>query len=299
MNTTKDTRSQLDRHRRHLLIGVASAVAVVAAGGAGYYLWSRPDTAVAQTGRGRRGTDGRADDAGPARRPGLGAANAPVTIVEYASMTCPHCSHFHETTFPEMKKKYIDTGKVRFIFREFPLDPLAAAASMLARCAGKDKYFPLIETFFAQQKDWVVQKPLQPMFAIAKQAGFTQQTFDECLANQQMLNGIEEGRTRAATKFNVNSTPDLLHQRQDLPRRPHARRSWTSRSPPISRADKGFFPSCGRPAGSGDAPRRADPLRSRRDNFFFLLRNRTRRFILSADAATLDRPLDPPPGPEP
>lgn len=140
----------------------------------------------------------------------MGKSDAPVTIVEYASMTCPHCSHFHETTYPEMKKKYIDTGKVRFVFREFPLDPLAAAASMLARCAGKDKYFPLIETFFAQQKDWVVQKPLQPMFAIAKQAGFTQQSFDECLANQQMLNGIEESRTRAATKFNVTSTPTFF-----------------------------------------------------------------------------------------
>ncbi len=139
-----------------------------------------------------------------------GSAEAPVTIIEYASMTCPHCSHFHETTYPEMKKKYIDTGKVRFIFREFPLDPLAAAASMLARCAGGDKYFPLIETFFAQQKDWVVQKPLQPMFAIAKQAGFTQQSFDECLANQQVLNGIEESRTRAASKFNVNSTPTFF-----------------------------------------------------------------------------------------
>jgi protein-disulfide isomerase len=140
----------------------------------------------------------------------LGAANAPVTIIEYASMTCPHCSHFHETTFPEMKTKYIDTGKVRFIFREFPLDPLAAAGSMLARCAGKDKYFPMIDALFSQQKDWVVQKPLAPMLAIAKQAGFTQQTFDECLANQQMLNGIEESRTRAASKFNVNSTPTFF-----------------------------------------------------------------------------------------
>ena len=140
----------------------------------------------------------------------LGSEKAPVTIVEYASMTCPHCAHFSTTTFPELEKRYIDTGKVRFIFREFPLDPLAAAAAMLARCAGKDKFFPLIDAFFAQQKDWVVQKPLQPMFAIAKQAGFTQQSFDECLANQQMLNGIEESRTRAASKFNVTSTPTFF-----------------------------------------------------------------------------------------
>ena len=81
----------------------------------------------------------------------LGKDDAPVTIVEYASMTCPHCAHFHETTYPELKKRYIDTGKVRFIFREFPLDPLAAGASMLARCADKDKFYPLIETLFQQQ----------------------------------------------------------------------------------------------------------------------------------------------------
>src|SRR5262249_50372806 len=82
---------------------------------------------------------------GPLGDMALGDANAPVTIIEYASMTCPHCAHFHETTYPELKKKYIDTGKVRFIFREFPLDSLALAGSMLARCAGKDKYFPMIE----------------------------------------------------------------------------------------------------------------------------------------------------------
>jgi protein-disulfide isomerase len=210
MNTIKDTQASSTVTRRHLLIGVASAVAVVAAGGAGYFLWSRPDTAVAQPAAGGQVPMAELLTPGPLGDEVMGAADAPVTIVEYASMTCPHCSHFHETTFPEMKKKYIDTGKVRFIFREFPLDPLAAAASMLARCAGKDKYFPLIETFFAQQKDWVVQKPLQPMFAIAKQAGFTQQTFDQCLANQQMLNAIEEGRTRATTKFNVNSTPTFF-----------------------------------------------------------------------------------------
>ena len=126
------------------------------------------------------------------------------------SASCPHCADFYKTTFPDLKKDYIDTGKIRFIFREFPLDPLAAAASMLARCAGKDKFFPLIEAFFAQQKDWVVQKPLQPMFAIAKQAGFTQQSFDQCLANQQLLSNLEEQRTRATQKFNVNSTPTFF-----------------------------------------------------------------------------------------
>jgi protein-disulfide isomerase len=210
MDRTEEIQTGPTVTRRHLLVGTTAIVAVIVAGGGGYYLWSHPDTAVAQPAAGAEVSMAELMTPGPLGDEIQGADNAPVTIVEYASMTCPHCSHFHETTYPELKKKYIDTGKVRFIFREFPLDPLAAAASMLARCAGKDKYFPLVETFFAQQKDWVVQKPLQPMFEIAKQAGFTQQSFDACLANQQMLNGIEESRTRAAKKFNVNSTPTFF-----------------------------------------------------------------------------------------
>ena len=196
--------------RRHMLLGAAAIAAILAAARAGLSLWSPIDTAAAQTSTG--GDVSMADllVPGPLGDEVQGQADAPVTIVEYASMTCPHCSHFHETTYPEMKKKYIDTGKVRFIFREFPLDPLAAAAAMLARCAGKEKFFPLIDAFFAQQKDWVVQKPLQPMFAIAKQAGFTQQTFVQCLANHQMEQGLVDERTRAQQKFNVNSTPTFF-----------------------------------------------------------------------------------------
>ena len=196
--------------RRHVLLGAAAVTAIIATGSAGPDLWSPIGTAAAQTSAG--GDVSMADllVPGPLGDKIQGQADAPVTIVEYASMTCPHCSHFHETTYPEMKKKYIDTGKVRFIFREFPLDPLAAAAAMLARCAGKDKFFPLIDAFFAQQKDWVVQKPLQPMFAIAKQAGFTEQSFNECLANQQILDGLKETQNRAAQKFNVNSTPTFF-----------------------------------------------------------------------------------------
>jgi protein-disulfide isomerase len=140
----------------------------------------------------------------------LGDEKAPVTIIEYASMTCPHCATFHEKTYPELKKRYIDTGKVRFIFREFPLDPLAAAGFMLARCAGPDKYFPLVETLFAKQREWVVQKPLAPLLAIAKQAGFTQESFEQCLANQKVLDGIDNVRQRAVQKLNVSSTPTFF-----------------------------------------------------------------------------------------
>jgi protein-disulfide isomerase len=140
----------------------------------------------------------------------LGAAEAPVTIVEYASLTCSHCAAFHEKTYPELKKRYIDTGKVRFVFREFPLDPLAAAGFMLARCAGDEKYFPMVETLFHQQREWAVQKPLPPLGAIAKQAGFTQQSFEQCLANQKLLEDIEKVRDRATSKFGVSSTPTFF-----------------------------------------------------------------------------------------
>jgi protein-disulfide isomerase len=140
----------------------------------------------------------------------LGKSDAPVTIVEYASMTCPHCARFHEATYPELKKRYIDTGKVRFIFREFPLDPLAAGAAMLARCAGKDKFFPLIETLFQQQRQWAVEKPIPPLMAIAKQAGFSEQSFNACLSDQKLLDNLTAERDRAAKNFGVNSTPTLF-----------------------------------------------------------------------------------------
>jgi protein-disulfide isomerase len=147
---------------------------------------------------------------GPLGDMSLGDEKAPVTIIEYASMTCQHCANFHETTYPELKKKYIDTGKVRFIFREFPLEQLAAAASMLARCGGKERFFPMVETLFQQQRTWAVQRPLQPLMAIGKQAGLSEAGFNECLKNQQVLDGIEDVRKRAAEKLNVQSTPTFF-----------------------------------------------------------------------------------------
>lgn len=140
----------------------------------------------------------------------MGDAKAPVTIIEYASMTCVHCAVFHNTTYPELKKRYIDTGKVKYIMREFPLDPLAAAGFMIARCAGKEKYYPMIEVLFQKQKEWGVQQPIPPLTAIAKQAGFTQESFEACLQNQKMLDSIEATRNHAAQKLGVNSTPTFF-----------------------------------------------------------------------------------------
>jgi protein-disulfide isomerase len=147
----------------------------------------------------------------------MGDAKAPITVIEYASMTCPHCAHFSEATFPELKKRYIDTGKVRYMLREFPLDQLAAAGFILARCAGPDKYFPLVETLFAQQRDWVVQRPLGPLTAIAKQAGLTQEAFEACLGNQDLIDKMEKVRNQASEKFGVNSTPTFFINGKRLP----------------------------------------------------------------------------------
>jgi protein-disulfide isomerase len=149
-------------------------------------------------------------DAGPDGDIMIGSDKAPVTIIEYASMTCPHCAHFSETTFPELQKRYIDTGKVRFTLRAFPLDALAAAGFMLARCAGKDKYMPIVETLFAKQQDWIVKEPLPPLKDIAKQFGIGESKFNECLANQKLLDSIQAVRDHAAQKLGVNSTPTFF-----------------------------------------------------------------------------------------
>jgi protein-disulfide isomerase len=140
----------------------------------------------------------------------LGKPDAPVTIIEYASMTCPHCAAFHKNTYPQLKERYIDTGKVRFIFREFPLDEVAIAASMLARCAGGEKSMALIEVLFQAQDNWAVRQALPPLLQIAKQAGFTQQSFDECLKDQKLYENIIAMRERGSKIFKVESTPTLF-----------------------------------------------------------------------------------------
>jgi len=149
---------------------------------------------------------------GPLSELVLGNADAPITVVEYASMTCGHCAHFHTTVFPTLKEKFIDTGKVRFIMREFPLDNLAAAASMLARCAGDGKTFPLISVLFAKQDDWAFVKgdPRPELMKFAKQAGFTQESFEKCLTDQKLLDDISAVRSRAAETFGVNATPTFF-----------------------------------------------------------------------------------------
>jgi protein-disulfide isomerase len=139
-----------------------------------------------------------------------GQANAPVTIVEYASMTCSHCAAFANNVYPTLKSKYIDTGKVKYILREFPLDPLATAGFMLARCAG-DKREAMIALLFAQQKNWAfVEKPLDGLSNVVKQTGMSQDTFEKCLKDQALYDKVNLVRDRGAEKFGVNATPTFF-----------------------------------------------------------------------------------------
>ncbi len=141
----------------------------------------------------------------------LGDENAPVTIVEYASMTCSHCARFHETTYPELKSQYIDTGKVRFIFREFPLDPVAAAGFMLARCQPEAKYFDIVDIMFKNQRTWAfTDKPYESMLDFSKQIGFTQESFEQCLTNQGLLDAVNAVKDRGANTFGVSGTPTFF-----------------------------------------------------------------------------------------
>lgn len=149
---------------------------------------------------------------GPLPEKIMGEEDAPVTIVEYSSMTCPHCANFHKETLPELKQKYIETGKARYIIREFPLDRLAFAAAALARCAGEDKYFPFVEMMYQNQESWAFGEgnATPRLFNMAKQAGFTREEFESCLKNDEIINGIEWVRKRGQQEFGVNSTPTFF-----------------------------------------------------------------------------------------
>ena len=156
-----------------------------------------------------------ADVAKPVSLPdmALGPANAAVTITEYASMTCGHCANFTTEVFPKIKAEYIDSGKVRFVFREFPLDIKAAAGSMLARCIAKDdapKYFAVVDMLFKQQNDWVMKNTTETLTRIGKQAGLSQQAVEDCLKDQALLDKLAADKKYANVVLKVNSTPSFL-----------------------------------------------------------------------------------------
>jgi len=141
----------------------------------------------------------------------LGKADAPVTIIEYASLTCPHCAHFAANTFPKIKTELIDTGKVRWVYRDFPLDRLALMAAQLAHCMPKEQYFQIIDVLFGSQNEWAgAADPNAALGQIGRTAGLDQPTIEKCLndkaARDKIIARLQEGDQR----YSLKSTPTFI-----------------------------------------------------------------------------------------
>ena len=141
----------------------------------------------------------------------LGDPAAKVTILEFASMTCPHCATFHTDTLPELKSKYIDTGKVNLIMRDFPFDRVGLAAAMMARCAPANRYHRFVDVLFETQAQWASDPdPIGALQRIGQVGGLPPEDFEACLGNEELMNGIIQGRLDAVNEFDINSTPTFI-----------------------------------------------------------------------------------------
>lgn len=148
--------------------------------------------------------------AGPLGEHIKGDPDAPITIIKYASMTCPHCRAWHKNSLPAIKAKYIDPGVAKLYFREFPFDPAAAAAFMLAHCAGEENYFTMIDMLYEKQATWRRGNVVDELFKISQFAGFNKETFQACLKDQELLDNVLAIQKRAAEDYDVNSTPTFF-----------------------------------------------------------------------------------------
>ena len=141
----------------------------------------------------------------------MGKADAPVTMIEYASLTCPHCAHFEGEIFPQIKSAYIDTGKVRFVYRDFPLDALAARAAVLAHCAGHERFFGFLQVLFQNQATWEqADKPEDALAGIAKIGGIGKDQFDRCMADDSLTKRVSQSRLDAEQNLEIESTPTFF-----------------------------------------------------------------------------------------
>lgn len=147
----------------------------------------------------------------------LGDENAPVTIIEYASMTCGHCGHFHNEVLPKIKEAYVETGKVKIIFRDFPLNAPAVKAAMMARCAPEDKYFQLVEVIFANQARWTTaENPVQSVAQLGKLAGMSEADIQACMGNQALEDGLLKNMQIGQSKWQVQSTPSFIFNNGEM-----------------------------------------------------------------------------------
>lgn len=141
----------------------------------------------------------------------LGKADAPITIVEYASLTCPHCAHFDVDVLPKLKTKWIDTGKAKLILRDFPLDEPALRAAMVARCAPAERFYPLVDAFFAQQEQWVMSRDYRASLEkLAKLGGMSEKEFKACISDKKLEDQVAQSRLTAAQQLGVEATPTFF-----------------------------------------------------------------------------------------
>ncbi len=141
----------------------------------------------------------------------IGSADAPVTIIEYFSMTCPHCANFHKDTLPVLKERYVDTGKVRFLLRDFPLDRYALFAAVIAHCAGNERYPAFVDVFLETQQQWIgAPDPLAALKSLGQLGGLSTEQMDACLADEKMIDAVLEMRLEGERTYNVNSTPSFI-----------------------------------------------------------------------------------------
>ena len=141
----------------------------------------------------------------------LGNSDAKVTMIEYASMTCPHCANFHTKTFPAIKKEYIVTGKIKFIYRDFPLDQFALAAAMMARCSAKERYFGVVDVIFRTQREWGRNpNPRKALEQIGKIVGVSESTYEACVTDKVVHDGMIKMRNDAVEKYKVRTTPTFV-----------------------------------------------------------------------------------------
>ncbi len=148
----------------------------------------------------------------------LGNPNSKVVVIEYASLTCPHCAHFAQDDYPKLKKDYIDTKKIKYVYRDFPLDNLALGAALLARCAPGDKGMGMIEKMFNEQTKWIqAEKPIEPLTAYAKETGMSDKDVEACLQNKGIVDAIRDVYATAASLYKVDATPTFLVGEERVP----------------------------------------------------------------------------------
>ncbi|HEV8032053.1 MAG TPA: DsbA family protein [Stellaceae bacterium] len=141
----------------------------------------------------------------------LGKPDAPITIIEYASLTCPHCAHFEKEVLPKLKEKWVDTGKAKLILRDFPLDEPAMRAAMVARCAPPDRFYPLVDTFFADQDKWVTQRDYRAALErLAKLGGVGDKEFKTCISDKKLEDQVAQSRLTASQDLGVDATPTFF-----------------------------------------------------------------------------------------